>query len=87
MPKFTLKSEDIDGSIATLEFDKDYLPDILYELERFLKASGFHFKGTLDIVPEEDDITFETANDFYQDTNIDLSGSWEPTNVHKDTTV
>ena len=75
MPKFTLKSEDIDGTIATLEFDKDYLPDILYELERFLKASGFHFKGTLDIVPEEDDITFETTLDWIDD------------NVHKDTTI
>ena len=75
MPKFTLKSEDLDGTIATLEFDKDYLPDILYELERFLKASGFHFKGTLDIVPEEDDITFETTLDWIDD------------NVHKDTTI
>ena len=75
MPKFTLKSEDLDGTIATLEFDKDYLPDILYELERFLRASGFNFEGTLDILTEEDDITFETASDWIDD------------NVHKDTTI
>lgn len=87
MPKFILQAEDLDNTVATLKFEKEYLADILYEFERFLRASGFHFEGTLDIVPEEDDITFETANDFYQDTNIDLSGSWEPTNVHKDTTI
>ena len=87
MPKFILQAEDLDNTVATLEFEKEYLPDILYEFERFLRASGFHFNGTLDIVPEEDDIIFETASDFYQDTNIDLSGSWEPTDTHKDVIV
>lgn len=87
MPKFSLQSEDLDNTVATLEFEKEYLPDILYEFERFLRASGFHFEGTLDIVPEEDDIIFETASDFYQDTNIDLSGSWEPPDTHKDVVI
>ena len=87
MPKFALQSEDLDNTVATLEFEKEYLPDILYEFERFLRASGFHFEGTLDIVPLEEDFIIQGENDFYQDTNIDLSGSWEPTDVHKDITV
>lgn len=87
MPKFILQAEDLDNTVATLKFEKEYLADILYEFERFLRASGFHFEGTLDIVPEEEDFIGQGENDFYQDTNIDLSGSWEPTDVHKDITV
>ena len=87
MPKFILQAEDLDNTVATLKFEKEYLADILYEFERFLRASGFHFEGTLDIVPEEEDFIGQGENDFYQDTNIDLSGSWEPTAVHKDITV
>ena len=54
MPKFALQSEDCTGTIATLEFEKEYLPDILQEIERFLKASAFVFNGTLEIVPPDD---------------------------------
>ena len=53
MPKFTLISEHNTGEKITLEFNKEYLPDILHEFEMFLKGAGFHFSGNLDIVENE----------------------------------
>ena len=66
MPKFALQSEDCTGTIATLEFEKEYLPDILQEFERFLRASAFGFNGTLEIVPADDyDIHLDEYNEEY----------------------
>jgi hypothetical protein len=80
--KYTLIAEDeYGGSKTTREFEADYLPDVLSEVELFLKGAGFVFNGNLDFVndfenePEwhtdewntpQDDIT--EHSDFYFDT-------------------
>jgi len=49
--KYTLIAEDeYGGSKTTREFDADYLPDVLSEVELFLKGAGFVFDGNLDFV-------------------------------------
>jgi hypothetical protein len=49
--KYTLIAEDeYGGSITTREFQADYLPDVLSEVELFLKGAGFFFNGNLDFV-------------------------------------
>ena len=55
MPKFTLISEHASGEKTTLEFEKDYLPDVLEYFENFLRGTGFHFTGNLDFVENEYD--------------------------------
>jgi hypothetical protein len=82
MPKFTLIAEhtglyarDVE-SRTTHEFEVDYLPDVLQNMELFLRGVGFVFDGNLDIVndfeeppewhtPQED---FVEHSDFYFDT-------------------
>jgi hypothetical protein len=39
---------------TTIEFDAEYLPDILQHFEMFLRGSGFHPSGTLDFVNEDE---------------------------------
>jgi hypothetical protein len=82
MPKFTLIAEHTDlytgdvTSKTTHEFEVDYLPDALQNMELFLRGVGFVFDGNLDIVndfeeppewhtPQED---FVEHSDFYFDT-------------------
>jgi hypothetical protein len=49
--KYTLIAEDeFGGSITTREFTADYLPEVLSEIELFLKGAGFVFDGNLDFV-------------------------------------
>jgi hypothetical protein len=49
--KYTLIAEDeFGGSKTTREFQADYLPDVLSEVELFLKGAGFVFNGNLDFV-------------------------------------
>jgi len=49
--KYTLIAEDeFGGSKTTREFEADYLPDVLTEVELFLKGAGFVFNGYLDFV-------------------------------------
>lgn len=65
--KFTLRAETGEGfqvrpgeltmskpTSTTREFDCDYLPEVLEEIEIFLKGCGYHFDGTLDIIKEDD---------------------------------
>jgi hypothetical protein len=52
MPKFTFIAEHSTGEKTTLEFEKDYLPYILENIEMFLRGTGFHFTGTLDFVED-----------------------------------
>ena len=59
--KYTLIAEDeFGGSTTTREFQVDFLPDVLSEIELFLKGAGFVFSGNLDFI---DDFT-ETNTDF-----------------------
>lgn len=50
---FTFKSKFIGlGSPElTLEFEADQLEDVLANFTQFLKGSGYHFDGYVDIVP------------------------------------
>ena len=67
--KYTLIAEDeYGGSKTTREFEADYLPDVLTEVELFLKGVGFVFDGTLDFVndfeePEWDEEDFQETYD------------------------
>jgi hypothetical protein len=54
--KYTLIAEDeFGGSKTTREFNVDYLPDVLSEVELFLKGAGFVFDGNLDFVNDLDE--------------------------------
>jgi hypothetical protein len=61
MPKFTLIAEHQNyttgatDSKVTHEFECEYLPDVLENVQMFLKGTGFVFDGQLDIFEEEDD--------------------------------
>lgn len=55
MSKYTFTCEQCDGSTITVTCEKDGLIDVIENFEFFLKGSGFHFNGTLDIVNEEED--------------------------------
>jgi len=49
--KYTLIAEDeFGGSTTTREFQVDFLPEVLSEIELFLKGAGFVFDGNLDFV-------------------------------------
>jgi hypothetical protein len=66
--KYTLIAEDeFGGSTTTREFQADYLPDVLSEVELFLRGAGFFFEGNLDFVND-----FETEPEW--DTPQDFSG-------------
>ena len=59
--KYTLIAEDeFGGSTTTREFTEDFLPQVLTEIELFLKGAGFVFNGNLDFVDE----FAETNSDF-----------------------
>jgi len=56
--KFILRSfDDNERGSVTLEFEAVSLGDVLPELDRFLRAAGYFFNGSLDIVydPATDD--------------------------------
>ena len=59
--KYILIAEDeFGGAKTTREFQADFLPDVLSEVELFLRGAGFFFTGNLDFV---DDFA-ETNTDF-----------------------
>jgi len=59
---------------TTIEFDADYVPDILQHFEMFLRGSGFHQSGTLEFVDYENGYTtpkFECAEEYYDDDDVE----------------
>lgn len=53
--KYTLIAKDeFEGATTTREFNVDYLPDVLSEIELFLRGAGFVFNGNLDFVNDFD---------------------------------
>jgi len=52
MSKFTLIC-DHGNEKTTVEFEKDFLPEVLENIEMFLRGAGYHFDGTLDFVDDE----------------------------------
>jgi hypothetical protein len=67
--KYTLIAEDeYGGSKTTREFEVDALPQVLEEVELFLRGVGFYFNGNLDFVndfeePQWDDEDFQETYD------------------------
>lgn len=56
MSRFTFICEDdYTSSKTTVEFDGVTLSDVLPEFERFLRGAGFHFKGILDFIDEDEE--------------------------------
>ena len=53
MSEFTLINRDEDGNGLTMDFNAEYLPDVLEKFELFLKGIGFVFEGNLVILDEE----------------------------------
>jgi hypothetical protein len=67
--KYTLIAKDeFEGATTTREFNVDYLPDVLSEIELFLRGAGFVFNGNLDFVndlesePESYEVTQEMVD-------------------------
>ena len=65
MPKFTLIAEHTDFTGVrlqknTMEFEEEYIGDILDNVKQFLQGTGFTIDGTLDIVPDEFDDPIKT---------------------------
>lgn len=50
MSEFTLISRDEEGTGVTMDFNANYLPDVLEKLELFLKGVGFVYEGNLVIL-------------------------------------
>ena len=66
--KYTLIAEDTwDGSKTTREFEVDALPEVLSEVELFLRGAGFFFDGNLDFV-----------NDFETEPHWEIEEEWNP---------
>lgn len=53
MPKFTLIAEHKGAHKITHEFDEEFLPDVLDNIELFLRGAGFCSNGVLEFVEEE----------------------------------
>ena len=80
MPKFTLIAEHTDFTGVTLqkntlEFNEDYIGDILDNIKQFLQGTGFTIDGTLDIVQDDfvDFTSYEKAHPKGFDEPIDYS--------------
>ena len=67
MPKFTLIAEHESGEKVTYEFNEDYLPNVLQQMELFLRGTGYFFDGMLDFVNDELEDTVQHS-EFYYDT-------------------
>ena len=65
------------NAVTTIEFDAEYLPDILQHFEMFLRGSGFHPSGTLDFV-NYDDCELEWHNEEF-DTPQEETHEWTQT--------
>jgi len=69
MPKFTLISEHDDSSRTTVEFERDFLPDVIMQMDMFLRGTGFVYNGTLAIEEFEDYTNDEESDECESDSN------------------
>jgi hypothetical protein len=68
--KFVLTCQhDEYGPKITYEFSNVFLPDVLDNLQNFLKGCGFVFDGVLDIV-EEDDVKVQVPHELKEEDDI-----------------
>lgn len=73
MPKFTLTCEhEYDGLKTTTEFREEFLPDVLENIELFLRGAGYFFDGKLDFIEDTEYLSEDepdTSNAFEQVVN------------------
>lgn len=75
MPRFKLicdHSCDLDTHVITHEFTADYLPEVVMNIDMFLKGAGYMYDGQVDIVENiELSIPKDNVqhNDHYYDIN------------------
>ena len=75
--KYTLIAEDdFGGSRTTREFTADYLPDVLSEVELFLRGAGFFFTGNLDFVDDTENVTCDDY-DYEVETDLEPNESFD----------
>jgi hypothetical protein len=96
MPKFTLTCEH-DGPIGsknTLEFEADFLPNVLEHFRQFLKGCSFEFDGELEIVDvdysfkePELDYPDEYEEDYVGEQVFDNMAASLMASSHKDDTI
>lgn len=85
--KFTLKyqyegCEDFAPADITFEIPGDVtIPQFLYQIECFLKASGFVFDGNIDIVSSHQEKHQENIKDSISDNFLDDSDWWKKDNL------
>ena len=60
--KYTLRK-------TTVEFEGEWLSDILPQVEQFLKGAGFNFTGTLELIDEELDAYTDTESEYFDISN------------------
>jgi hypothetical protein len=84
MPKFTLISEHPGAYKVTHEFEVEFLPHVLENIELFLRGTGFCPTGKLEFVDEDcmvtttqlgDDILATFADDYFTGDGHDGMGS------------
>jgi hypothetical protein len=95
MPKFTLTCEH-DGPVGsknTLEFEADFLPNVLEHFRQFLKGCSFEFDGELEIVgldyykEPEPDYPDEYEEDYIGAQVFDNMAANLMASSHKDDTI
>lgn len=65
MTRFTLISEAEDGTTVSMNFQKEFLPEVLEQFELFLRANDYHFDGHLEFVDEKRIELTEVSTDDY----------------------
>lgn len=78
MPKFTLVCDhscDLDTHVVTHQFNAEVLPDVLENIEMFLKGAGYSFTGILEIVDPIDNtmITVGKSAEQHSDHFYDIN--------------
>ena len=76
MPKFTFTCEHDSNHKSTMEYEAEFLQDVVSEFELFLRGCGYYFSGNLDFVEEQ--VTKEgfDINDYQGDTTETAEVGW-----------
>jgi hypothetical protein len=82
MPNFKFECEHSNAwdqtldSKVTMEFDKEFLPDVIEQFEQFLRGCGYYFDGRLELVEDEpveqefnNDVMGWTVNELTKEQN------------------
>ena len=78
MPRFKLicdHSCDLDTHVVTHEFSAEYLPEVITNIDMFLKGAGYIYDGQLDIFDEP-------LLDVGAGSNVEFGGAGNPHSQH-----